>query len=104
MKLPTLSAFGQPRNSREGIIWVLADRPFLRFQQLHRAVRRLLGRRISTQGLFKLLTELIDDGQIKRFSRGLYGINPAWITQLRAFCEVMERNCYAGETDEEVRA
>jgi len=103
MKLPTLSPFGQPRNSREGIIWVLADRPFLRFRQLHRAVRHLLGRGLSMQALLKALNELMAEGQVKKFRRGLYGINPAWITQLRGFCEVMERNCYAGETDEEVR-
>jgi hypothetical protein len=43
------------------------------------------------------------DGQAKKFGRGLYGINPAWVTWLKGLCEVMERNCCAVETDEEVR-
>jgi len=102
MRLLTLSPFGQPRNSRECIIWVLADRHFLTFRQMHRAVGRLLGRRLSYQGLYKAVNELIADGQIKKFSRGVYGINPVWITGLRAFCEVMERNYHATEIDEEV--
>ncbi len=102
MKLLTISPFGQPRNSREGIIWVLADRPFLRFQQLHRAVVRLLGRRLSSQSLFKLVNELTAEGQIRKFGRGVYGINPEWITEVRAFLDVIERNSYAAEADEGV--
>ena len=103
MKPPTFSPFGQPRDSRECVIWVLADRPLLRLRRLHRAVLRMLGRRLSSQGLFKLLAEMTAEGQIKKFSRGVYGINPEWITQVRAFLDVIERNSYAAEADEEVK-
>ncbi len=101
MRLTTLSPFGQPRNTRELVVRVLAERPSLTFRQLQNAVRNL-GRPMSSQALYKHLHRLMEDGQVERVAQGTYRINAAWIRQLRAWCRVTERNYRAHKIYEEI--
>ncbi len=103
MKLPTLSPFGQPRNSRELVIWGLAQMGFMTFRQLRALIRRSRGQ-ISHQGTWKLLRSLIEDGQVAKLARGEYTINPEWIEELRRFCDIIEEKHKVFQKDEEVKA
>ena len=95
MRLTTLSPFGQPRNTRELIVQLLAARPSLTLRQLRNGVRNL-GRPMSSQALWKHLRCLMEDGQVERAAHGEYRINPAWVRDLRKLCDVLEANCEAG--------
>ena len=101
MRLTTLSPFGQPRNTRELVVRVLAERPSLTFRQLQNAVRNL-GRPMSSQALYKHLRSLMEDGQVERVAQGAYRIRPRWIEDLRNFCRAMARNYRAHKIYEEI--
>jgi len=101
MRLTTLSPFGEPRNARELVVRALAERASLTFRQLPNAVRNL-GRPMSSQGLWKHLRSLMEDGQVERVAQGAYRIRPAWIRELRTFCDLLERNHQAHKIYEEI--
>lgn len=101
MRLTTLTILGQPRNSRELIIRLLADTPFMSFGQLYRAVRKS-GFPMSKQALHRGLQALIKDGQVIRKEWGVYTISPNWIKIMRGFCDIVERHCLAAKNDKEL--
>jgi len=101
MRLTTLSPFGEPRNARELIVRALAERGSLTFRQLQNAVRNL-GRPMSSQGLWKHLRILMEDGQVERVAQGAYRIRLRWIKDLRTLCGIMERSHQAHQIYEEI--
>lgn len=100
MRPPTFNPFCEPRNAREGIIMMLADRPSMSYRELMGAVRRL-GFPMSGQGFWKHLRILLQDGLIERCKFGEYRLSLKWIMSLRAFCEVAERSRHLDETGQE---
>ena len=80
---------------------MLAERPSLTLRQLRNALGNL-GRWMSLQALSKHLGYLIEDGQVERVAHGTYRIRPAWIRELRSFCDLLERNHQAHKIYEEI--
>ena len=103
MRLTTLSLFGNPHNTRELLVWGVADRPFMTMRQMRNFLKDV-GSNMSFQAVCKQVKLLIEDGQVKRLENGVYCINPAWIEALRGFCDVMERRLSGIERDGKVSA
>jgi len=91
MELTTLNPLGEPRNTRERIVWLLANRQVMTFGQLRRAVPRT-GGCISGQGLYKHLRVLIEDGLVEKQAHSEYAIRLDWVRSLRRLCDDIERN------------
>lgn len=88
--LKALAPSNEPRHSRELVIWALARRPVMTFRQLRSVLKKGRGN-MSCQGTWKLLRELLEDGQIKKLAHNEYVINPEWIKAIKRFCEVVEQ-------------
>jgi len=91
MGMTAIKCSGKPRNARELIVLLLADRTIMTLRQLHVALRKH-GYLMSLQAVLKHLRILIEDGQVSKIAHGEYRIAPEWISELRRFCDVMERN------------
>jgi len=100
--MTALKCLGRPRNARELIILLLASRMSLTLRQIHVALRKH-GHIMSYQAVWKHLQILMDDGQVSRLAHGEYRIAPAWVSELRRFCSVMERNLRDCQMYEEER-
>jgi bifunctional DNA-binding transcriptional regulator/antitoxin component of YhaV-PrlF toxin-antitoxin module len=94
--LTALAPSKEPRHSRELVIWALARRPVMSFRQLRSFLKKQRGN-MSCQGTWKLLRELLADGQIKKLAQNEYVINPEWIKSIKKFCEVVEQRQRAFE-------
>jgi len=94
--LTALAPSNEPRHSRELVIWALARRPVMTFRQLRSVLKRWRGN-MSYQGTWKLLREMLEDGQIKKLGHNEYVINPDWIRDLKRFGEVVEQRQRAFE-------
>ncbi len=87
--LTALAPSREPRHSRELVIWALVRRPMMSFRQLRSVLKNRRGG-ISNQATWKLLRELMEEGQIKKLATNEYVINPEWIKELKRFAEVIE--------------
>ena len=91
MRLTTLSPVGEPRTTRDRIVWQLANRQVMTFRRLQRNVANGKGR-ISAQGLYKHLNPLMEDGLVERHGRGEYALSLQWVRSLKKLCEDIEHN------------
>ena len=88
--LTALATSNEPRHSRELVIWALSRRPVMTFRQLRSVLRKRRGK-MSSQGTWKMLRELKENGQVKKLTQNEYIIHPDWIKAVRRFCEVVEQ-------------
>ena len=91
MKLTTLNPLGEPRNTRERIVWLLANRQVMTFRQLRSAARSSPDS-ISAQGVYKHLRLLIEDGLVEKQAHSEYAIRLDWVRSLRRLCDDIEHN------------
>jgi hypothetical protein len=92
MRLLAMSLY-HPRTMREKIIKVLANREALSMKQIRLRVKseRCINGSMSYQGLYKHITQLLEDKILVR-KNGDYSLNIDWIKNMKRFCEDAEYN------------
>ncbi|MDD3160020.1 MAG: hypothetical protein PHQ98_03565 [Candidatus ainarchaeum sp.] len=79
------------------VVDIVSKFPGLTSVQIHNLIKKTEYKRISYQGIFKTLSNLVDIHVLDKKNK-LYYINQIWISQLKKYVRNVEKNKNFGKT------